>query len=94
MHDEPRSFDEPGSYAGADLPVASTETVEYGHSLAEVVNAALEAGLRIQRLDEHLETDFDPRGGGLIAPDAEGRHHLRVDDELLPILFTLVAAKP
>lgn len=92
--DGPRAFDEPGSYAGADLPVASTETVEYGHSLAEVVNAALEAGLRIQRLDEHLETDFDPRGGGLVAPDAEGRHHLRVDDELLPILFTLVAAKP
>ena len=32
-HDGPRTFDEPGSYAGADLAVAATATVEYGHSL-------------------------------------------------------------
>ena len=91
--DGPRAFDEPGSYAGAHLDVAATETVEYGHSLAEVVNAGLEAGLRIQRLDEHVDTDFDPRGD-FLTQDADGRYRLRVDDELLPILFTLVAAKP
>jgi SAM-dependent methyltransferase len=89
----PRAFDEPGSYAGADLEVAATATVEYGHSLAEVVNAALEAGLRIQRLDEHLQADFDPRGG-LVAREDDGRYRLRVDGELLPVLFALVAAKP
>jgi SAM-dependent methyltransferase len=91
--DGPRSYDEAGSYAGADLPVAATETVEYGHSLAEVVNAALEAGLRIQRLDEHLDSDFDPRGD-VLPRDDDGRYRLRIDAELLPLLFTLVAAKP
>jgi SAM-dependent methyltransferase len=92
-HDGPRAYDAPGSYAGADLPVAATETVEYGHSLAEVVNAALAAGLKIQRLDEHLETDFDPRGD-MLPPDEDGRYRLRIDGERLPILFALVAAKP
>ena len=41
-------YDEPGSYAGADLPVSSTQTVEYGHSIGEIVTAALSAGLRLQ----------------------------------------------
>jgi SAM-dependent methyltransferase len=91
--DGPRTFDEPGSYAGADLPVASTETVEYGHSLAEIVMAALGAGLRLQHLEEHMEADFDPRGN-LLEPEEDGRYRLRVDGELLPVLFTLVAAKP
>jgi SAM-dependent methyltransferase len=92
-NDGPRSFDEPGSYAGADLPVAATETVVYGHSIAEVVNAALAAGLKIQRLDEHLDSEFDPRGD-VLTPEADGRYRVRVDTEVLPILFALVAAKP
>ena len=92
-HAGPRAFDEPGSYAGAELEVAATATVEFAHSLAEVVNAALEAGLKVQRLDEHLELDFDPRGNVLV-PDADGRYRLRSDGELLPVLFALVAAKP
>ena len=91
--DGPRTFDEPGSYAGADLSVAATDTVEYAHSLAEVVNAALAAGLRIQRLDEHLDTDFDPRGD-VLTREPDGRYRLRVDGEALPLLFTLVASKP
>jgi SAM-dependent methyltransferase len=91
--DGPRAFDEPGSYAGADLPVAATETIEYAHSLGEVVNAALEAGLRVQRLDERLDAHHDPRGD-VLAPEDDGRYRLRVDGETLPLLFTLVAAKP
>jgi SAM-dependent methyltransferase len=92
-NDGPRAFDEPGSYAGPQLQVAATATIEYGHSLAEVVNAALEAGLKIQRLDEHLEADFDPRGS-LLTREDDGRYRLRFDGERLPVLFALVAAKP
>jgi SAM-dependent methyltransferase len=91
--DGARAFDEPGSYAGADLDVSATTSVEYAHSLAEVVNAALGAGLKIQRLDEYLDADFDPRGDVLVRED-DGRYRLRVDGEQLPVLFALVAAKP
>jgi SAM-dependent methyltransferase len=92
-HDGPRAFDEPGSYAGAGLPVTSTESVAYAHSLGETVNAALAAGLRIEHLEEHLDADFDPRGD-VLRPDDHGRYRLRIDGEVLPILFSLVASKP
>jgi SAM-dependent methyltransferase len=91
--DGARAFDEQGSYAGAELEVAATESVSYGHSLGEVVNAALAAGLRVERLEEHMDADFDPRGD-VLARDDDGRFRLRVGAELLPVLFTLVAAKP
>ena len=92
-HDGPRTFDEPGSYAGIDLPVAATQTVEYGHSLGEVVMAALGAGLKLQHLEEHMSADFDPRGS-MLEPEEDGRYRVRVGPEVLPMLFTLVAAKP
>src|SRR3954462_3945423 len=53
--DGPRSFDEPGSYAGIELPVAATQTVEYAHSIGQAVTAAMAAGLRIQHLEEHMD---------------------------------------
>ena len=56
-------------------------------------NAALGAGLRIERLDEHMDADFDPRRDVLERGD-DGRYRLRVTGERLPVLFTLVAAKP
>lgn len=89
----PRAFDEPGSYAGAELDVATTESVQYAHSLGEVVTAALAAGLRIEYLAEHLEADFDPRGD-LLAREEDGRYRLRIDGEALPVLFTVIAGKP
>jgi SAM-dependent methyltransferase len=55
--------------------------------------AALAAGLRIQHLDEHMESDFDPRGN-ILAREEDGRYRLRMDGERLPVTFTLVAAKP
>ena len=73
--------------------MTATESIEYGHSLAEVVNAALAAGLRIQHLDEHMDSDFDPRGN-VLAREEDGRYRLRMDGERLPVTFTLVAAKP
>jgi SAM-dependent methyltransferase len=93
VNDRARGFDEPGSYAGAELDVAATESVQYGHSLGEIVNAALAAGLKVEHLEEHVEADFDPRGD-LLAREEDGRYRLRVDGELLPVLFTLIAAKP
>jgi SAM-dependent methyltransferase len=90
--DGPRSFDEPGSYADPDAPVQITAEVVYAHSLGEVVNAAIAAGLRIDALDEHLETDLDPRGN-LLTRGEDGRYRLEVSGERLPVLFTLIATR-
>jgi len=91
--DGPRRFDEPGSYADREASVGATATVVYGHSLGEIVTAAIAAGLRIEALHEHLEADVDPRGS-MLTPGPDGRYRLEVSGERLPILFTLVAAQP
>jgi len=88
--DGPRLFDATGSYADADAPVEATAEVVYAHSLGEVVNAAVAAGLRIDALHEHTEADVDPRGD-LLARGEDGRYRLEVSGERLPVLFTLLA---
>jgi SAM-dependent methyltransferase len=91
--DGPRRFDEPGSYADPDADVAATEQILYGHSLGEVVTAAIGAGLRIDALHEHMDTARDPRGR-ILKRGEDGRLRLRVGGEALPVLFTLLASRP
>jgi SAM-dependent methyltransferase len=90
--DGPHHFDEPGSYADPDAPVQATGEVVYAHSLGEVINAAIAAGLRIDALHEHLGTDHDPRN--LLAKGKDGRYRFEVSGQGLPVLFTLIATRP
>jgi SAM-dependent methyltransferase len=90
--DGPRRFDEPGSYADPDAPVQVTAEVVYANSLGELVNASIAAGLRIDALHEHMETDRDPRS--LLTQGEDGRYRLEVSGERLPVLFTLMATRP
>jgi SAM-dependent methyltransferase len=90
--DGPRRFEELGSYADPDAEVAVPSEIVYAHSLGETVAAAIGAGLRIDALHEHLDADFDPRGG-MLAPEDDGRLALRVSGERLPVLFTLLASR-
>lgn len=83
-------FDEPGSYADPDADVAATATVEWPHSLGEIVTAALGAGLRVVALREHLEADHDPRGR-MLAREDDGLLRFRVSGVALPVLYTLIA---
>jgi SAM-dependent methyltransferase len=92
-HDGGRTFDEDGSYADPDARLAATESVQYAHSLGEVVTAAVQAGLRVERLEEHLELDRDPRGD-VLAREDDGRLRLRLGAEPLPLAFTLIARRP
>jgi SAM-dependent methyltransferase len=92
-YDGPHRFDEPGSYADPDADVAVTTEIVYAHSLGEVVTTAIRAGLRIDALHEHLDTELDPRGR-ILPKEDDGRFRLRVTGQPLPILFTLLATKP
>ena len=86
-----RVFDEPGSYADPDADVASTKTIEFAHSLGEVVTAAIDAGLRVDALHEHMDATRDWRG--MLTPEADGRSRLRVGGEILPLSYTLRASR-
>jgi SAM-dependent methyltransferase len=89
---EPQLSAESSSYAVPDALLEAMPTVQYAHSLGEVVTAAADAGLAVRRLEEHLEADRDPRGmGPEVEPD--GRYRLRSGGHPLPIMFTLIAQK-
>ncbi len=90
--DGPRRFEEPGSYADQGADVAVPTEIVYAHSLGEVVSEAVGAGLRVDALHEHLDTDFDPRGS-VLTREEDGRLALRVSEERLPVLFTLLASR-
>jgi SAM-dependent methyltransferase len=87
------AFDEGGSYDDPDAPVEATEAAVAAWDVGEHVSAAVRAGLTIEHLEEHDWTDRDPRG--LLAPEEDGRHRLRLGpgQPPVPLLFTLVARR-
>lgn len=86
-HDGPHTFTSTGSYAVPDAPATM---VEYAHGLGEIVTAAATAGLRIVRLDEHLDA---PDFGSGYELDPDGRLRFRVSGQELPVLYTLIAER-
>ena len=99
--DGPHVFSGTGSYADPDADVSWT-TTQYAHGVAEVVMAAIRAGLRITHVEEHTSMGFDPRGLADDGLDEDGRYRLRIGaGEVvdgsplpacpLPVLFTLLA---
>jgi SAM-dependent methyltransferase len=90
--DGAHKFDEQGSYANRDAEVAATKSVQFAHSLGEIVTAAVAAGLRIELLTEHLEATHAAREH-VLTREADGLVRLRVDSKVLPILFTLIATR-
>jgi SAM-dependent methyltransferase len=91
--DGPHVFDVPGSYTDRAARIEATKTIQYAHSIGEVVTAAVEAGLVVRWLAERTDWPRDYRGD-LGGPEADGRYRLRLGGEPVPILFTLVAERP
>ncbi len=92
-HGDPLIFDVHGSYADRAADVGEQKEHGWNHGLGEVVTALIDAGLRIDRLEEHptldWATDFlvetAPGSGRFVLPDGPGE---------LPLMFTLEASKP
>ncbi|MCF2530320.1 class I SAM-dependent methyltransferase [Yinghuangia soli] len=89
---EPQRATESGSYADPALKTADHDVVEYPYSLGEIVTAAAGAGLRIDRLTEHVSAEFDPRG--LLPQSPDGAYRLPYGDTHLPLLYSLRAVAP
>jgi ubiquinone/menaquinone biosynthesis C-methylase UbiE len=101
--DGPHVFSGTGTYANRDADVAWT-TVQYAHAVAEVVTAAIGAGLAVEHLVEHTSGSFNT--GQFEGPEDDGRYRLRLGVGAardgggnepaypVPVLFTLVARAP
>jgi 2-polyprenyl-3-methyl-5-hydroxy-6-metoxy-1,4-benzoquinol methylase len=97
--DGPRVYSGTGTYANRDAAIEWT-TVQFAHSIGEVVTAATRAGLRCELLEEHTSGTFNT--GQFEGPEDDGRYRLRLGVGALdgagrepacpmPVLYTLVA---
>ncbi len=87
----PERFESAGSYADPDLPTTANVTIEFSHSLGEIVTAAAAAGLTVTRLLEPPDADHD--GRGLAVKGADGRHRVEVQGRWIPIVYALTARR-
>jgi SAM-dependent methyltransferase len=94
-----RHYEGTGSYANPEADL-TWSIDQFGWSIGETVNTAIDAGLSIVRLIEHVEAPFDPRGD-ILVQEEDGMFRLRIGTgadgapaEPLPVLFTLVAERP
>ena len=88
--------DEQASYADPSRPASSVTTIEWAHTLGDVVSAVLGAGLRLEVLREHdytlfprfshLIEDRDYLSAGVVYRQPEGQPRL-------PLMYSLRASK-
>jgi SAM-dependent methyltransferase len=92
-HHEPLVFDVKGSYADPGADFGEQKEHGWDHSLGEIITALINAGLRIESLEElpylYWAADFlvesEPGSGRFVLPPGVGE---------LPLAFSLRATKP
>jgi ubiquinone/menaquinone biosynthesis C-methylase UbiE len=99
--DGPRVYSGTGSYANRDADIEWT-TVQYAHSVGEMVTAAARAGLTCAYLEEHTSGTFNT--GQFLGPEDDDRYRLRLGVGAerdgrrepacpMPVLFTFIGEK-
>ena len=89
---EPLRWDEDGTYADVTAHVEHPVTYEWSHSLGEVVNALVQAGLRIESLREfpYCCYAFLPN---LMEQRSDGWYWLKDHSESAPLMFSIRARR-
>ncbi|GAA2677179.1 class I SAM-dependent methyltransferase [Streptomyces lunalinharesii] len=81
-----------GSYTDFGAPTVHNRSVEWQHSLGEVVSAVAAAGLRIAFLHEHDMTLF--QRFGVLRRGEDGFYRFPEDRPRIPLMYSLKATKP
>lgn len=91
---EPQRWDEDGTYADVDGDVSFEHNVtfEWQHTVGDILNAVIGAGLVVESFHEHDYTLF-PRWPDLVAGPG-GRYDLPPGVPSIPLLFSLRARRP
>ena len=92
-HRDPLVFDVKGSYADPAADVGEQKEHGWDHGLGEIVTALIDAGLRIESLEEHPYLDWAADFLVESAPGS-GRSCCRPGAGELPLMFSLRATKP
>ena len=89
-----------GDYADPESTITSTTTC-YAHSVADIVNGAIRAGMRIDLLEEHAATEINPRGDDVLQQGEDGLWRLLIGrgknegdaPEPMPVYLTLLTTR-
>ena len=93
MEGVPHRWDNPGSYAKRDAATKHNHVWEWFHSLGEIVNAVIGAGLVVEELTEHPEAFCALFDGMVRGEDRLWRLPEPVHGRF-PLTFTLAARQP
>ncbi|MFG3202095.1 class I SAM-dependent methyltransferase [Streptomyces sp. NPDC048192] len=83
-------WDEPGSYADLTAATVHNRSVQWQHTLGDVVSALAATGLRIEFLHEH-DVSLFPRFANFEVRD--GYHRFPADHPRIPLIYSLKATK-
>ena len=87
----PHVWDEPGTYADLGAPTEHNRSVEWSHTLGDVISALSSAGLGIEFLHEYDYTLF-PRWPFLERHE-DGVYRLPAEMPTLPLMYSLLATR-
>jgi SAM-dependent methyltransferase len=88
------TYDSDSSYtANSQGTIAHTRNHNWAHDFQELTTSLLEAGLTIEALGEHQESDWQALP--MLEPDSDGHHCWRMpaDKPSIPLTFSIVARK-
>jgi len=91
FHSGPMRFEEGGTYADSSSDIKSRVTYEWSHSLSEVINSIVNAGMRIDFFNEFPFTTW--RELPFMIQSDDGRWVLPSHQDSLPLMFSLKATK-
>lgn len=86
------SYEVDGDYADRKIRLAAIKDYEWIHTLGDILNSLLEAGLRIEYLHEHAFTVFEQFP--FLVPDKPGNWRFPEETAPIPLMFSLKATKP
>jgi len=89
---EPLCFQTTTAYADNDTQLEVTENHEWFHPVGEVVTSLIQAGLRLEFLNENPEITW--RAMPYLVPGAPGQYRMPDDRPNIPSSFSLLARKP
>ena len=89
---EPLDLDEPGTYADPAAQTVHNRTIEFQHTLGDIVSAICARGLILEFLRERPFTHF-PQFDWLTEGD-DRRWHPPPDQPRIPLMFSLRARRP
>ncbi len=88
--DEPLSYDADGTYVDTDIKLTNTRGYEWAHTVSDVLNALIQAGLLITEVKEFPNLPWKPVQ--FAERNQDGEWH--IEGDLLPLCWSVKATKP